>query len=120
MKTHYKAVTRNTPYLACFQSEDGKGINREYLILLDPHTMQEVNLKNNTCRVYQSKGELNEYDAWVHGCLEEIGYTEVPFANYLLAQNKLDGRLKPAKPVQVKVKATRFGTTWLTQGTVTV
>ncbi|PRY10319.1 hypothetical protein CLV24_11447 [Pontibacter ummariensis] len=121
-KLNYRPLRKTDEHLVCFQSLDGNGQDREYLVMLDQHTMQEVNLTSNTTWLYHnSEKPLPEYAAWKLGRLQVLGYRICTFEAYLFAQDTLDSRLKPKPaPVDVKVRFTHFKNHPLTEGTVPV
>lgn len=87
----FQTITLHTPFLACYKSEHGNGIDREYLILLDKATSQEVNLQENTLIRYTNKqGELCEY---LHPeIMQEVGFLPCDIREYINAQDELQKR----------------------------
>lgn len=109
MKRKYRPLSKSDTPLVCFVAEHGNGMNRQYLVLLSSQVMQEIDLSNNTCRVYEQKDEpLAEYANWKNGKMKEQGYRQCPVDHYLLAQNTLEARLKESAAKKPSVRHTHF------------
>lgn len=113
-------ITIHTPHAVCLRHQDGK----DFILIETPQRMHSVSLASNEYLLQEQKeedGHLEEYMLWQLGFMETEGYTECSMKEYVFAHCTLATRLhgKP-KPVQVKVRRTRFGTTPLTGGTVPV
>lgn len=122
-KNNYRPLRKTDSILVCLASEHGNGMQREYLVLINARLMQEINLANNTMKVYQRAEDeepLQEYHAWKHGQLNELGYRACSFDKYLVAQDTLHSRLKPKQPASVRLRTTCYRNTPLTGGVVTL